>query len=403
MPDQAKNMLIGIFVVAACAVIIFLLMFLHPSVGDEGRFLRVRFADIDKISVGTRVNFAGKPVGEVIEIRELPDVDVERKSINGYVYVYELTLRVDTGVNVFNTDEVASRTSGLLGEKSVSITPGVPKSGEALYLINDEIIYASETGSVEDTLKELRNLAGKIETTIDGVNEVLDTMHKNKFWDNLGDTAANVKDITKALNDPEKLNHILANLDEFTHDLKNNFKSAWPKIDKVIDNFSATSNNTMSITEKIYKGEGSIGKIIVNDDLYLRFTSLLSKADTTLNDINHYGILFHTDKHWQRLRARKMNLMQKLSTPQEFRNYFNDELDQVNTSLARVAMVLGQYEMQPPYCCCNLLANPEYSKVFAELMRKISGLEEEVRLYNEQVVDQAAKETEFVDCYGCYE
>lgn len=399
MPDQAKNMLIGIFVVAACAIIVFLLMFLHPSVGDEGRLLRVRFADIDKISVGTRVLFAGKPVGEVIEIRELPDVDVERKAINGYVYVYELTLRVDTGVNVFNTDEVASRTSGLLGEKSVAIIPEVPQPGETPYLVNDEIIYASETGTVEDTLKKLSTLAGKIETSIDGINEALNTMYKNKFWDNIGETATNIKDITKALNDPQKWSNMLANVEDFTQNLKN----SWPKVDKAIDHFGGTAKNAQSITDKINKGEGTIGKLVVNDDLYLRVNSILSKADTTMNDINHYGVLFHLDKQWQRLRARRMNLMQKLSTPQEFRNYFNDELDQINTSLARVAMVLGQYDMQPPYCCYNLLANPEYTKVFAELMKRISALEEEVRLYNEQVVDTAVKETEFVDCFECYD
>lgn len=398
MPDQVKNMLIGIFVVAACAVIIFLLMFLHPSVGDEGRLLRVRFADIDKITVGTRVNFAGKPVGEVIEIRELPDVDTERKPINGYIYVYELTLRVDTAVNVFNTDEIASRTSGLLGEKSVAITPGIPKPGEAVYLVNDEIIYATETGSVENALKEISNLAGKIEETIDGVNEALDKMREKKFWDNLSDTASNVKDITKALNDPEKWSNMLANI----HDFTKNLKESWPKFDNILNNFSKTSDNAASVTSRIERGEGTIGQLVSNDEMYLRLTSLLSKAETTMNDINHYGVLFHLDKHWQRLRARRLNLMQKLSTPQEFRNYFNDEIDQITTSLARVSMVLGQYEMQPPYCCTNLLVNPEYTKVFAELMRRISALEEEVRLYNEQVVDTAVKETEFSDCYECY-
>ena len=63
-----------------------------------------------------------------------------------------------------------------------------------------------------------------------------------------------------------------------------------------------------------------------------------------------------------------MNLMQKLSTPQEFHNYFNDELDQIQTSLSRVSMVLSQSQWQPPYCCYNLLDDPEYVKVFAELM-----------------------------------
>lgn len=366
MPDQAKNMLIGIFVVAACAIVIFVLMFLHPSVGDEGRLLRVRFANIDKITVGTRVTFAGKPVGEVISITELPDADTERRSINGYVYVYELTLRVDSGVNVFNTDELSSRTSGLLGEKTVAITPGAAKPGEELRIVNTEIIYASETGTVEDTLKEFKELSDKVELALDNFNNAFAKLNDEKFWENLGNTAQNLSDITSALNNKKQWSDILA--------------------------------NTQQITEKINTGKGTLGRIISDDELYLRTTSLFSKGETVMNDINHYGILFHLDKGWQRLRARRMNLLQKLSTPQEFRNFFNDEIDEIQTSISRVAMILEELHCLPCWCYLDLLENPEYKKVFAELMRRVSGLEEEIKMYNQQVVDTAVHKTELIDC-----
>lgn len=376
MPDQAKNVLIGIFVLAASAIIIFLLLFIHPTGGNEGRTLRVRFVDIDKISVGTRVTFGGKPVGEVTDIVELPDVETERKVVNGYVYAYELILRVDTGVNVFNVDTVTSRTSGLLGEKSVAIKPGVPKPGEPVFIVNDEIIYAEEVGSVEDTLKEFKTIAQKIDVTLDNINDAFGNLKDNKFWDNVSGVAANINDITKSLNKPQQWSDILANV----HDASQNFKT-----------FTVDLSNDKS----------TVGRLTKNDDLYLRLTALLSKADTVMNDIQHYGILFHQDKHWQRLRARRMNLMQKISTPQEFRNYFNDELDQIETSVSRVSMILNQYDWQPPYCYYNLLDNPEYRKVFAELMRKVSALEEEIKLYNEQIVDKAERETELIINQDC--
>ncbi len=392
MPDQVKNILIGVFVVAACAIILFLILFLHPSVGDQGRLLRARFADIDKISVGTRVNFAGKPVGEVIDIRELPDIDVERISINGYVYVYELTLRVDTGVNVFNTDTISSRTSGLLGEKSIAITPVAAKPGETIYLVNEDILYATETGSVEDTLKEFKNLSSKFETTLDNLNSALATLQEEKFWTHMSGIANNLNDITASLNKPKDWSEILANL----HEVTQNAKASWPKVDQVLNSLSTASSDIKAIFEDVNHGKGTVGKLIKQDDLYLRLTALLSKADTTMNDINHYGVLFHLDKNWQRLRARRMNLLQKLSTPQEFHNYFNDELDQIQTSLSRVSMVLSKTNWQPPYCCNDLLEDPEYVKVFAELMRRVSALEEEVRLYNTQVVDVADTKTELI-------
>ena len=71
MADQLKNFMIGLFVAVAAIIIIFILMFLHPKIGDEGKILNVRFTDIDKVTPGTRVTYAGKPVGEVVTIDEV--------------------------------------------------------------------------------------------------------------------------------------------------------------------------------------------------------------------------------------------------------------------------------------------------------------------------------------------
>lgn len=390
MPDQAKNMLIGIFVVAACAIVLFVLMFLHPSVGDEKSLLRVRFANIDKISIGTRVTFAGKPVGEVIAITELPDMETERKAVNGFVYVYELTLRVDSGVKVFDTDMIASRTSGLLGEKSVAIIPGPAKPGEEIHLVNNEVIYATETASVEESLQELKVIGDKVAVALDGFIETFDTLKEKKFWDNLSITASNVSDITSALNNPKMLSETIANV----HTVTANAVKSWEKVDASLDNLS-------SITGRVNKGEGTLGQFLNREDIYLRTAALLSKADTTMNDINHYGVLFHLDKGWQRLRARRMNLLQQLQSPQEFRNYFNDELDQVQTSLERVAAIMEQLQGQSPCECYDLINSGEFSKVYAELLRKLSALEEEVRMYNQQVMDSAVQQTEFRPPFEC--
>ena len=65
MGDQYKNVMIAFFVIAAIAICTFVLMFIHPSIGDEKKILRARFTDIDKINTGTRVTYGGKPVGEV--------------------------------------------------------------------------------------------------------------------------------------------------------------------------------------------------------------------------------------------------------------------------------------------------------------------------------------------------
>ncbi len=403
MPSQAKNMLIGIFVFAACATVVFILMFLHPSVGDEGLLVHVRFANIDKISVGTRVTFAGKPIGEVIAITELADSTTERKSVNGFVYVYELTLKIDSSTTIFNTDSITARTSGLLGEKSVAIIPGPVKAHEELRSINHEIIYAMESGGVEDTLKEFKELEEKVEKVLDSVIDALTILKENKFWEDLTQTADKITGIATHFDHAfsaleknhfwESIGQSVQHIHEFTTVLNN--KEQWSN---TFSNVHKITGSVDLMLEKVKRGEGSLGQLINGDEVYLRVNSMLNKVEVVMNDINHYGLLFHLDKGWQRLRARRMNLLQKLATPQQFRNYFNDEIDLITTSLERVSMILEQVNGQSAYGCFDLLQNGEFTKVYAELLRRISTLEEETRLYNQQVVNPAVYHTEFNNC-----
>jgi phospholipid/cholesterol/gamma-HCH transport system substrate-binding protein len=68
MTDKMKNILIGLFVSAAVTLTIAMILFLDPKIGDGKKTLEVRFSNISGITIGTRVTFAGKPVGEVESI-----------------------------------------------------------------------------------------------------------------------------------------------------------------------------------------------------------------------------------------------------------------------------------------------------------------------------------------------
>lgn len=384
MNDPAKNILIGLFVIAASAIVVFVLLFLHPTVGDDALTLRVRFANIDKISVGTRVTYGGKPVGEVIEIRDVEAVKDPRKpSKDGFIYLYELVLGVDSSVRVYNTDQIVSRTSGLLGEKSVEITPMPAKAGQQVYLITDQILYANETGSVEETLKEFKELADNLEETMGSVNYALNELKRDKFWKHLGEIAKNISDITTSLNKPEKWENTLDQIEAFATKINHAASRATDAVEHVI-----------SVTQNVKSGQGTLGRVLMRDDFYLQASALLNKAETILDDINHYGILFQNDKRWQRLRARRMNLLTRLSCPQEFRNYFNDELNAITTALARLSMVI--YETECYDCSGCFMDDEEFRKVFAELMRRVTSMEESLKLYNLQVVDRDIYETELI-------
>lgn len=402
MSDQIKNLMIGIFVLVAACIVIFILMFLNPKVGDKGKVLMTRFTNIDKVSLGTRVTYAGKPVGEVVGIKEVEFGREGRKDSSGHIYLYELKLRVDSKVNVFNSDEVSIRTSGLLGEKNVEISPMAPSPNVPLKQIDHEVIYGVETGSVEETFKEFKEAADKFETALDAITDTLNRIKEENIVENLSKVAENIASITDSLNKPSLLTDTLDNI----YTLSQKANDSWTNVDKAFNRIDTAGQSVdtaaqrlrqfadegIGFIKKYSEAEGTFSKLFLKDDLYLRTNSILSKFETIMDDINHYGLLFHSDKGWQRLRARRLNLLQKLSTPQEFRNYFNDEINQISTSISRVSMILDKAATDP--CCYDRMQDREFTKVFAELMRRVSMLEEEVRLYNTQVVETQTLQTE---------
>ncbi|CUI16499.1 hypothetical protein PNK_0874 [Candidatus Protochlamydia naegleriophila] len=415
MAASVKNILIGIFVLLALAIIVFMILFLHPSVGDNAKTLRVRFTNIDKVNVGTRVTYAGRPVGEVVSISELPDARTDRIAHNGDIYVYELILKVDSSVNVYNTDEISIRTSGLLGEKNVEIDPQPLHPGERLFSVEDQILYATPAGSVEDTLKQMGQLSAKFQVVLDDFHDVMMEIKKEKIVENLAQTMKNAVNITDSLNQPDKLNRTLNNLvdlserahrswdviDETLHNVRHlsyRAENSWASVDNTLQEFnnaskelSLASSRLHQITEQtdqlvanIAQGQGTIGRLFVGDDLYLRFKSILNKGETIFSDVKQYGILFQNDKRWQRIQARRMRLLEKLSDPAQFANYFNREVDEISTSLSSVSMVLNEAECYP----YSLLNTPEFSCRFADLLRRVTEMEDSLKMYNEQVVAQ---------------
>jgi len=394
MPASIKNILIGIFVITAIGIIIFILLFLHPSVGDNAKTLHVRFNDIDKVNVGTRVTFAGKPVGEVISIHELPDARINRKTKNGDIYVYELVLKVDSGVDVFNTDVISLRTSGLLGERNIEISPQPLKQGEELKRVESEMLYAVAAVSVEDTMKQIGTLSDKFNLVLDDFHDMMSELKRDEIIAKFNKSVDNVVDVTTALNQPEKWNQVLANLltiTERVNILSNRANQSWMTVDQTINEFYATAQNADSFTQKAnqiidntLQGKGTLGQLFVGDDLYLRLKSILHKGEVIMNDMNNYGLLFHLDKRWQRLQGRRLHLLEKLSNPNEFSKYFNQEMNQISSSLSRVSLVLSESECSPQ----ALMNNQHFTQRFSELLRQVDNMEETLKLYNEQIVSQ---------------
>jgi len=150
-------------------------------------------------------------------------------------------------------------------------------------------------------------------------------------------------------------------------------------------NLKCTTQNLSMITNDIADGRGTIGRLIKDDNFYLHINAIMSKIDTLMNDINNYGLLFYMNKSWQRQRAQKITKLNALDTPENFKRYFETEVDDINVSMSRLSMLIDRAELRPEKE--EILNDEQFRKDFRELLRLSEELSDNLRLYNQQLMD----------------
>ncbi|MGM0439883.1 MAG: MlaD family protein [Chlamydiota bacterium] len=437
MNDREKNMIIGAFVLAAGLILSAGLFYLNPSVGDAGTSLRVRFTDIGKVSKGTRVNFAGRLVGEVSAIKNLEQPRALTHQYEDHIYPYELLLKLDSSVIVYNSDEISSHTAGLLGEKVIEITPRPLPADEKPTIMNGKVMYSQPQTSVESALEEMTALAGKATKTVNQVTSMLEAnaqdlnitmksirssatllekmlgdaeekklittmqsasknlgnfmeeaegfitlLRKEEFPRKISRLTANLGNITAAIDNPEELKAIVNNISNLSKTLiewQSRAERSWDLVDATLIDVSQAANNSKLVTDNLLEGKGDLGKLLSDDRLYSQATLIGDKFDILMNDINHYGLLFHLNKGWQRARTKKINGLNDLTSPAEYKYFFQQEFDDISTSLARVSEALKTVQDSHGQNSCD------YNKVLDELDQQLKGLQNNLETYQKQI------------------
>lgn len=405
MTDQMKNILIGLFVTGALTIMIAMVLFLEPRVGDGKKILKVRFANVSGISVGTRVTFAGKPVGEVTHIREVADARQETPDDTGRIYIYELTLKVDSSVDVYKNDEIAMKTTGLMGERSIGITPKSPPKGQIPQPIApNQIIYANSVDALENTFNQVSRVANRLESTIVQFDRWFTDNEQNlsQALSSFGGAMSKVDTVLSSVDEEQIVSSARESLDLLNENMQfvrssldndqllHKFANLATNLDRAADTFNSEGAQTLrhlnQISRDIASGTGSLGRFITGDDFYLRLSSIMTKGETLMNDINHYGVLFQYNKQWQRGRAKKASLLNSLGNPQEFRNYFEGEIDSMTTSLGRLTELVDRADAQER---THILQSDAYKHNLAALLRQVQGFHDSLKLYNQELVGNA--------------
>jgi phospholipid/cholesterol/gamma-HCH transport system substrate-binding protein len=173
---------VGVFILVSLA----LLVFAAISVGRIGemfadkQYYTVLFPNANLFTTGTRVGYAGLPVGHVAAVALRSDVERARQY---QAYPVALTLAVKAGVVLHEDARVEMKTEGLIGDRFLDIIPGTgPPLAPGSTIIGT-------VGGVDGMLASLAGVPGGVEGLLASLQTLLTDTSRP---DSIPGTLANV-------------------------------------------------------------------------------------------------------------------------------------------------------------------------------------------------------------------
>ena len=384
LKGKIRTSIIGGFTVLGIGVLVWAIFFFKPKVGDNKNRLTVKFANVESIDVGTRVTYAGRPIGEVIQIDQIINARKKTTDSNGNPYSYQVVLALDSAIEVYSTDTIEIRTSGLLGEKSIAIIPQPINSQEPPKSVIGGAIYAQSGDPLASTLKTVSKAADEISQTMSQVTKIL-TQNEQAVQlaiENLNSTLQEASDLVFQANQLD----ILGTFNRAALDMSKFMNNANLMLDKVkdfniIEKTDATIDNLAFITEKIADGKGTLGKLVNDPTLYLEAISTLDRVNQLIYDLNHYGLLFHRNRSWKQAQQARLEKVKTLKTPDAFTEQFQKEMSSINESLDKVNVMIEKADMGDE----EIIDSNEFKKYFYNLLNEVNRLQNLIELYNQKI------------------
>jgi phospholipid/cholesterol/gamma-HCH transport system substrate-binding protein len=240
------------------------------------------------------VNLNGYKVGNVSKI--------EFESDNLKRIVVEISL--NKKIKLPRNTKVVLRSGSLIsGSKDVDLMLG---DGPGFYEQGDTLPSSVQV-ELTDYIDPIRSQVESLIRSVDTVMVALDKLMDNDTRKNLQGTIANLNSATQSLRlslQPNgSLSSSFSNLASLTDNLKKNNE----EISKVLHNFAAVSDSlkqsdlkqlinhadetfakTSELFGKINEGQGTAGKLVVNDSLYNNLNSAVASLDSLLIDLKDH-------------------------------------------------------------------------------------------------------------------
>lgn len=299
----SREIRVGILVTAGIAMLYIGLNFLKgKNIFSRSRTYYAVFEDVDQLMVSATVQVNGFKVGIVDEVRF--------SSKNSTKVLVKFLITEDN--LVIPDDTEAHIVSDLLGSRTLDLQLGASnlpaESGDTLTSVIERGITDEIKSALLPLKVKIENLAGSVDTVLSGLNNVFNKKTQDGLVNSFESVNTSILRFEHTVtefdllvtNERGKLSRIFTNVESITENLKNNnekLSSVFANIDRITDDVAKSNvKKTMedlqksmqslkAIVEKTERGEGSLGKLIVDDSLYTNLNQSSMNLSLLLEDM----------------------------------------------------------------------------------------------------------------------
>jgi phospholipid/cholesterol/gamma-HCH transport system substrate-binding protein len=237
MNKPKLEVLVGLFVVLGFILLLLIVFFVSGVYFfRHGYHVRAVFDYVGIINRGAPVRFAGVRVGEVQMVKVLPSTEVGKK---GNV---EILFFVEGGVQIRENYRISIDGNHIMSEPHVAITP---TPGDGRILKDDDLVQGTSAYSTDELLVQLGDSADGLSKLIKDAGGVFEDPDTRKM---LGDSLKN-------------MNQLMTSMNAITSGQEKEIRD-------MVGRMSQTSQELNTFLERMNKGQGTLGKLVVEDEIY---------------------------------------------------------------------------------------------------------------------------------------
>jgi phospholipid/cholesterol/gamma-HCH transport system substrate-binding protein len=267
----------------------------------QSRILYAVYNQVEGLEPANKVKISGLNIGHVNRLGFIPGTS----QIIAELYIKsDIPIPDNSVARLYSTD--------LLGGKAIEIILGdseqYTSSGDTLTSDLEQTLREQVNDQVEPLRRKAIALINSVDSLLMSVQSIVVETKQLKIsesFDNIKKAIYNLENATSTLDtilDKEKtrINNIMTNLESITHNLEKNNTN----INNIFENISSISDslavaeipqtireakeamiNLKEISDKINRGEGTIGQLMTNDSLYFQMEKSTESLNKLLEDL----------------------------------------------------------------------------------------------------------------------